>query len=64
MLTLTSTIEMFQALMAHIDEFIQNLFFRAEDDDPEVCKSICSLLWPNTVCQMQIHIPQTGAENC
>jgi hypothetical protein len=25
-----------QALMAHIDEFIQNLFYLATDEDPEV----------------------------
>jgi len=30
-----------QALMTHIDEFIQNLFYRAEDDDPEVRKNVC-----------------------
>ena len=30
-----------QALMAHIDDFIGNLFFLANDDDPEVRKNIC-----------------------
>jgi transportin-1 len=30
-----------QALMLHIDEFIQNLFYLANDDDPEVRKNIC-----------------------
>ena len=30
-----------QALMLHIDDFIQNLFFLANDDDPEVRKNIC-----------------------
>lgn len=30
-----------QALMNHIDEFIQNLFFMASDDDPEVRKNVC-----------------------
>ncbi len=30
-----------QALMAHIDDFINNLFFLANDDDPEVRKNIC-----------------------
>ncbi len=27
--------------MLHIDDFIQNLFFLANDDDPEVRKNIC-----------------------
>ena len=27
--------------MAHIDEFIQNLFFLASDEDPEVRKNVC-----------------------
>ena len=30
-----------QALMLHIDEFIQNLFYLANDDDPEVRKNVC-----------------------
>ena len=30
-----------QALMLHIDDFIQNLFYLANDDDPEVRKNIC-----------------------
>ena len=30
-----------QALMVHIDEFIQNLFFLASDEDPEVRKNVC-----------------------
>ena len=30
-----------QALMNHIDDFISNLFFLANDDDPEVRKNIC-----------------------
>jgi len=30
-----------QALMLHIDDFIQNLFFLANDNDPEVRKNIC-----------------------
>ena len=30
-----------QALMVHIDDFIQNLFFLASDQDPEVRKNIC-----------------------
>ena len=30
-----------QALMIHIDEFIQNLFFLASDEDPEVRKNVC-----------------------
>lgn len=30
-----------QALMNHIDDFIGNLFFLANDDDPEVRKNIC-----------------------
>jgi len=30
-----------QALMLHIDEFIQNLFFLASDEDPEVRKNVC-----------------------
>ena len=27
--------------MVHIDEFIQNLFFLASDEDPEVRKNVC-----------------------
>ena len=27
--------------MIHIDEFIQNLFFLASDEDPEVRKNVC-----------------------
>ena len=27
--------------MLHIDEFIQNLFYLANDDDPEVRKNVC-----------------------
>ena len=27
--------------MLHIDDFIQNLFYLANDDDPEVRKNIC-----------------------
>jgi len=30
-----------QALMIHIDDFIQNLFFLASDEDPEVRKNVC-----------------------
>ena len=30
-----------QALMTHIDDFIGNLFFLANDEDPEVRKNIC-----------------------
>lgn len=30
-----------QALMVHIDDFIHNLFFLANDNDPEVRKNIC-----------------------
>lgn len=30
-----------QALMLHIDEFIQNLFYLANDEDPEVRKNVC-----------------------
>jgi hypothetical protein len=33
---LSSLIGRSQALMTHIDEFIQNLFFMAADGDPEV----------------------------
>jgi len=30
-----------QALMTHIDDFIQNLFYMSTDDDPEVRKNVC-----------------------
>lgn len=33
-----------QALMVHIDTFIQNLFFLAKDDDTEVRKNVCRAL--------------------
>lgn len=30
-----------QALMIHIDSFVENLFHLANDDDPEVRKNVC-----------------------
>ncbi|XP_046751407.1 transportin-1 [Diprion similis] len=33
-----------QALMIHIDSFLENLFYLATDDDPEVRKNVCRAL--------------------
>ncbi|KOX67391.1 Transportin-1 [Melipona quadrifasciata] len=33
-----------QALMIHIDSFLENLFHLANDDDPEVRKNVCRLI--------------------
>ncbi|XP_064607040.1 transportin-1-like isoform X2 [Liolophura sinensis] len=47
-----------QALMMHIDAFIQNLFYLAEDTDPEVRKNVCRALVMLVEVRMDRLIPQ------
>lgn len=47
-----------QALMLHIDDFIQNLFFLAGDDDPEVRKNVCRAIVMLLEVRLDRLIPQ------
>ncbi|ELU00071.1 hypothetical protein CAPTEDRAFT_126125 [Capitella teleta] len=47
-----------QALMVHIDSFIENLFFLASDEDPEVRKNVCRALVMLVEVRMDRLIPQ------
>ena len=47
-----------QALMVHIDSFIENLFFLASDEDTEVRKNVCRALVMLVEVRMDRLIPQ------
>lgn len=47
--------------MNHIDDFIGNLFFLANDDDPEVRKNICRAIVMLLEVRMDRLIPHMNA---